>query len=195
MADYSLPSTSSVANILVVDDDQMMVELLSEWVNEKWECETAIGGESALNLFDESFDVVLLDRQMPDVSGEKVLEEIRANDTETQVMMVSGVAPDFDILDLPFNKYLQKPVDRPTVQAAIEELLLRRTYHQQVQEFFSAASKIELLEDVKRETELADDERYLSLRLAADERRQQADATLGQVTEHVDQFHDIEADD
>ncbi len=185
----------ATARALVVDDDPLLSDLLAEWVAEKWRCETASGGAEAVDVVDDSFDVVLLDRQMPDLSGEAVLERIREDELPVQVVVISGVEPDFDVVDLPFDDYLRKPVDRPTLQAAIEGVLLRRTYHPTVQQFFVCTAKLELLESAKPAGELAGDERYLSLLARADELRQSADATLGERTEHVAGFNDVSADD
>ncbi|MFB6353694.1 MAG: response regulator [Halobacteriales archaeon] len=195
MPELSLPSSETIAEVLVVDDEPMMADLLQEWVREKWRCEAVYNGSDALEIVSENIDVVLLDRQMPDFSGEEVLRELRTMGLDCQVMFISGVEPDPDVLELPFDDYLMKPVERPSLQEAIEALLIRRSYHPVVQEFFSAVAKIELLQDALSPRELADDERYLALRREADELRQTADATLGQRTQHVEEIYDVEADD
>lgn len=195
MSTSPLPTHGSTARALVVDDEPLLTDLISEWVMEKWACETANSGSEALDRLDDSFDIVLLDRQMPDVSGEEVLDEIRKRGLPTQVMMVSGVEPDFDIVELPIDDYLKKPVDRPELQEKIEQLLMRRTYHPNLQKFFICVAKLDQLEKAKSATELTDDERYLTLKAEADKLRQEANATLGEMTEHVSEFHDVNADD
>ena len=40
---------------------------------------------------------------MPQLSGDEVLNTIRDRDLDCQVVMVTGVTADFDILDLPFD--------------------------------------------------------------------------------------------
>lgn len=195
MSEITLSSAGRQASVLVVDDEAMLADLLYEWVNEKWPCEAVYSGQEALEVVDGTIDLVLLDRQMPDLSGEEVLQTIRDQHGSIQVLMVSAIEPNFDILDLPFDGYLQKPVDRPTVQEAIEGLLIRRTYEPAIREFFSAVAKIEILEAVKSPAELAEDERFIALKSKADDLRQRADATLGRVTRHVSEMHDVEADD
>lgn len=132
---------------------------------------------------------------MPSMSGEEVLETIQDTNLSVQVAMVSGIDPDFDLIDLPVDDYLQKPVDRPTLQELVEQLLLRQTYHPTVQKFFVCTAKLDCLATVKSTSEMVENEQYLSLRAKADELRQTADATLGEMTEHVKGIHDIEADD
>lgn len=185
----------SPITVLVVDDDPLLADLMSEWVAEKWEVEVAYGGEAAIGTLTPETDVVLLDREMPDVTGSHVLSEIRARGFTPQVMFVSGLNPDFEIIDFPFDDYYVKPVDRPTLQGRIEKLLLRRTYHPEVQAYFVHLAKIEALEAVYAADKLAEHEAYLELRARADELRQRADATLGGRTPHVAEMSKARADD
>lgn len=195
MPELPLPTSNDPATVLVIDDDPLLADLLTEWVREKWDCRTVNDGDEALAVVDEAVDVVLLDRQMPGLPGEDVLRRIRENELPVQVLMVSGVEPDFDVIGLPFDDYLRKPVDRPSLQETIEGLLLRRTYHPAVQRFFVCTAKLELLQAAKTAAELSGDDRYLRLKAKADELRQAADATLGKRTEIVAEFHDVNADD
>lgn len=190
-----LPAIEDRSNVLVVDDDPLLADLLAEWVREKWNCTVINGGAEALDVLDDRFDVVLLDRQMPDVPGEEVLAAIRERDLQVQVMMVSGVEPGFDLVELAIDDYLRKPVQRPALQAKIEGLLLRRTYHAGVERFFTCVAKLDALESALSRGTLLEDERYLTLRAKADELRQDADATLGRPSEHVAELYDVQADD
>ena len=76
---------------------------------------TAYGGEEALEKADEDVDLVFLDRQMPDMSGDDVLERVRERGLDCRVVMVTAVDPDFDIVEMPFDDYLTKPVMRDDV--------------------------------------------------------------------------------
>lgn len=116
---------------------------------------------------------------MPEMSGEETLDAIRERGLPVQVRMVSGVAPDVDLIDAPIDDYLRKPVDRSTLQAKIEALLLRRTFHPDDERFSVCTAKLDALEAAK----------------PADELRQAADATLGRVTEHGTGLHNVEMDD
>jgi len=193
--EFAIPPGGPPARVLVVDDDPMLADLLTEWVREKWDCETATGGDDALATLDDSFDIVLLDRQMPDLAGEEVLSTIRDRGLGVRVLMVSAVEPDFDLLDLPVDDYLRKPVDRPAIQAKIEGLLLRRTFHDVVEQFFACAAKLDVLEAAKPATALAGNSSYLALRARADELRQSVDATLGRRSQLVRNLPDGNADD
>ncbi len=64
--------------ILVVDDNPDLVEVITIFLSgEGYEVVSASGGAEALELFDDSFDLVILDVMMPGMSGYKVCSEIR----------------------------------------------------------------------------------------------------------------------
>jgi len=135
------------ATILVVDDEEGLADLYAIWLRDSYTVRTAYNGEEAVDSLDERVDAVLLDRQMPDLSGDDVLETIRERDLECRVAMVTAVEPELDIIDLGFDDYLRKPVDRDTLLATVERLLRRSTYDGTVQRYFSTARKHALLVD------------------------------------------------
>src|SRR6476661_1763859 len=82
------------ARILVVDDvaDNRDI-LVRRLVRRGFDAVEATGGEHALAMLtSESFDVVLLDIMMPDISGNEVLRRVRQTRSEVElpVIMVSA---------------------------------------------------------------------------------------------------------
>lgn len=133
------------ATVLVVDDEEGLADLYAIWLRDHYTVETAYDGETALEALDESVDVVLLDRQMPGVSGDAVLETVRERDLDCRVAMVTAVEPELDIVDLGFDDYLRKPVDRETLRETVRRLLRRSAYDETVREYFATARKHALL--------------------------------------------------
>ncbi len=133
------------ATVLVVDDEEGLADLYAIWLRDRHTVETAYDGEAALDALDEDVDVVLLDRQMPGVSGDDVLETIRERSLDCRVAMVTAVEPELDIVDLGFDDYLRKPVDRETRRETVDRLLRRSAYDETVQRYFAAARKHALL--------------------------------------------------
>ncbi|MDZ7701801.1 MAG: response regulator [Halobacteriales archaeon] len=115
MTEITLPSVQNEISVLVVDDDQMLADLFREWVLEKWPCKSVNRGKEALENLNGDPSIILLDREMPDLHGDEVARRLRELNSTTQIMMVSGLEPDFDISDLSIENYLNKPVDRPTL--------------------------------------------------------------------------------
>jgi len=135
------------ATVLVVDDEEGLADLYAIWLRDRYAVETAYDGDAALDALDEAVDVVLLDRQMPGVSGDDVLEAIRDRELDCRVAMVTAVEPELDIVDLGFDDYLRKPVDRETLRETVDRLLRRSAYDETVQAYFAAARKHALLSE------------------------------------------------
>lgn len=139
------PGVDEEATILVVDDERGLADLYGVWLRDCHDVRTVYSGESALDALDEQVDVVLLDREIPDVSGDDVLDAIRDRGLECRVAMVTAAEPGFDVVDLGFDAYLRKPVDRETLRETVTQLLRRSTYDATVRQYFAAAQKRALL--------------------------------------------------
>ncbi|WP_440010556.1 response regulator transcription factor [Halomicrococcus sp. SG-WS-1] len=156
---------SSKPTVLIVDDERAITDLHARWLEDSYEVRKAYSGSEALESVDESVDIVLLDRRMPDLSGQEVLEKIRERDIDCRVAMVTAVEPDFDILELGFDTYINKPVSDPEqLHDIVESLETRSTYDEQVQRLLSLASKKATIESKKDSTELGDNEEYDDLK-------------------------------
>lgn len=183
---YNLPPTGKTmtgdeytdATVLVVDDEESLLDLYVTFLETEYDVRAATSGEEALQKIDDAVDVVLLDRRMPDMTGDEVLTEIRDRSLTTQVAMLTGVDPDVDIVDMPFDDYKTKPVGRSDLIALIETLLKRATFDEHSQELFSLASKKAALElENKDHTE-----EYKQLTDRLQKVREDVDATLDDVS-------------
>jgi DNA-binding response OmpR family regulator len=83
---------SDSANILVVDDEQNIRLTLSALLRRVgYNITTAANGEEAVSLFNtQPFDLMLVDLQMPGISGIQVVEALRARDLDTEVIVLTG---------------------------------------------------------------------------------------------------------
>lgn len=151
------------STILVVEDDPSIRSWYEEVLTSLYQLEVAPNGRVALERFDDHVGVVILDRMLPDMAGREVLSEIRSMDTSCQVVMITAVEPDFDIIDMPFDDYLTKPVRRDELYRSIDAALNRATYHELVQEFYGLVAKRATLEAEKTPEQLDDNDQYLEL--------------------------------
>jgi len=152
--------TSSPPRVLVVEDETELAGLFAEWLAEEYDVDIATDGETALDLVDEETDIVLLDRLMPGLTGDEVLDEIRERGLDCRVAMVTAVEPDFDVLDMGFDDYVVKPLFREDIQRLVGGLLERDAYDRHLSKLFSTASKVAALESHKERDELAENEEY-----------------------------------
>jgi DNA-binding response OmpR family regulator len=167
--------------VLVVEDERELADLFSDWLSDSYDVRTAYTAAAALEELDETVDVVLLDRRLPERSGDDVLEEIHAAGYDCQVAMVTAFDPDFDMLELGIDAYVVKPIDRGDLEDLVSRLLARSLYSDEVQEYFSLVSKRATLETTIPSEELEDDDRYQELCVAIDEKREGLDTLVGEL--------------
>lgn len=149
--------------VLVVDDETDTADLYADQLASEYEVLTAYSGEEALNLVDSAVDVVLLDRRMPGLRGDAVLKRIRERDIDCRVVMVTAVEPDTDIIDLPLDDYLVKPVSAGELHDTVERMLVRNSHDERVQEVVALASKMATLEAKLDIEELEANDQYAAL--------------------------------
>jgi DNA-binding response OmpR family regulator len=178
-------SESVAPIVLVVDDEADVADAYAAQLQEEYTVLTAYGGQEALETVEKTVDVVLLDRRMPGVSGDEVLERIRDRGLDCRIAMITAVDPDFDVIEMPFDDYVTKPVSREELYATIERLLTFRSYESQFQEFYRITTKLATLRANKSEAELQQSDGFRELIERRDHLRSELDETL----------HSIEDDD
>lgn len=154
---------SQLPSVLIVEDEPDLAELYATWLADRCVVTTAYDGADALDAIDERTDIVLLDRRMPGLPGDRVLDRIREEGLDCRVAMVTAIEPDFDIIGLGFDDYLVKPISRDELVALIDRLTLRSTYDSQLQRFFALASKRALLDGEKTTAERKTSREYARL--------------------------------
>jgi len=176
---------------LVVDDEQEVADAYALRLRGLCRVETAYSGDSALqSIRGEQFDVVLLDRHMPGLSGDDVLERLDERGFAGRVIMVTAIDPGFDILDMPFDDYLCKPIEREDIRAAVTHQCTVLGY-EVLGEYFSVESKRRVIE-----AELPADERdahddYQRTVVRAARLEERARRLLGDSLDVVRDFEDI----
>ncbi|MFQ3319787.1 MAG: DNA-binding response OmpR family regulator [Natronomonas sp.] len=168
--------------VLVVDDKPDLADLYTAWLDDHYEIRTAYGGQEALEKLDDEVDVALIDRLMPQTSGDDVLRHAQEAEYDCQIAMVTAVEPDFDIIELGFDEYIVKPMEREELVGVVESLLSRLTYDKQLQGFFALASKRAALQSRKATHELEESDVYEQLSAEIQELRSELDETTEQLT-------------
>ena len=183
--------------VLVVDDEARLADLFAAWLQTEWTVDTAYDGEEALEKMCDSVEVVLLDRRMPGLSGDEVLERIRESGFESRIVMVTAVDPDFDIIEMGFDDYLVKPVSKDDLLGIVDDVSDRSEYESDIQEFYALVSKKALLESEKADRELANNEEYQKLCNRVDELEARLDETVSSLSSHdefVGAFQDLQSE-
>ncbi|WP_136686572.1 response regulator [Halorhabdus amylolytica] len=179
-------SDSDPPVVLIVEDEPDVAETYNLWLQDEYEVRMAGNGSEALDLLDDDVDVVLLDRMMPGLSGDEVLERIRKSDSDCRVAMVTAVEPDFDILEMGFDSYLTKPIRSQELHETVSNLLERSTYDDLLQQYYSLVEKQATLEATKNSAELAESDEYERLTERVEELKGELSGTLGGVENDED---------
>jgi DNA-binding NtrC family response regulator len=115
--------------LLVIDDDPKITALFADFFGDQYEVETAGNGvEGLTSMLERRPDLVLLDINMPGVSGLQVLRDIKRLDERIPVIMVTAnneIAAAEEALKQGAFAYLPKPFQLQyaahLVAAAIDE--------------------------------------------------------------------------
>jgi len=116
--------------ILIVEDEpELSDQLRLTLSNQRYMVDIAEDGEAALDkLFDNPYDLILLDIMLPRIDGFEVLSEIRKAGIDTPVLMLTAkgeVEEKIKGLDLGADDYLAKPFSLAELMARIRALLRR----------------------------------------------------------------------
>jgi len=116
------------AKLLIVDDDEDMLETLSDILQEKgYRTETARTGRKAIKKAKEQFfNIALIDIKLPDVKGIEVLRTFREKHPNMMNIMITAHATlqtAVDALNLGAYAYIMKPVDPEKLDQMIKKCL------------------------------------------------------------------------
>lgn len=109
-------------SILIVDDEKKICEFIKAFLDNEGYCtDVAYDGNSAMDkLESKKYDLVILDRMIPNISGEEICEYIRRK-SDVPIIMLTAKVEDEDKIDgfkLGCDDYICKPFN-------INELVLR----------------------------------------------------------------------
>lgn len=121
----------SKQNILIVDDDETIIEILSKTLTDNgYGCTPANDGQEALNLVktEDQIDCIVLDIIMPNMDGHETLKELKKNDKtkDIPVIMLTGenaLSNVSDCLTLGANDYIVKPFNTETLLTSLKQAL------------------------------------------------------------------------
>ena len=118
--------------VLVVEDERPLAEAVARGLRrEGMAVDVAFDGlEGQEKIGITRYDVVLLDRDLPSISGDELCEEIVASAATTRVLMLTAsgsLADKVDGLSRGADDYLAKPFDFPELVARVRALGRRAT--------------------------------------------------------------------
>ena len=139
------------ATILIVDDEPSNLDTIcSHLAQDNYELVRAANGREAWSLLEsdpEHFDVIILDRSMPDVSGMQLLNHIRQNDNmgKVPVVMQTAAGENQEVsegLDAGAHYYLTKPYDGDMLKTVVRSAVNGRLHEKSLQDSLRASRRI-----------------------------------------------------
>lgn len=125
-------ATPGKRKLLLAEDDEINQEIVREILRDRPEIDLTIAadGREAMRLcLTERFDLLIVDRRMPGISGEKLIRHIRAsaNANSAVPIILFSATPPADLASLPIvrlvSEILSKPVSRAAFLEAVERWL------------------------------------------------------------------------
>ena len=114
--------------ILIVDDEVMMTDLLSDFLSDRgYRTETANSSAEALELLPHKPDLIILDVNMPDMDGLELCQIIREHVSCPIVFVTARITEQDKIIGLQYggDDYITKPFKLGEVLSRINALLRR----------------------------------------------------------------------
>ncbi|HOJ13556.1 MAG TPA: sigma-54 dependent transcriptional regulator [Deltaproteobacteria bacterium] len=117
-----------MAKVLVIDDDSSIRETLEMYLSEEgYEVYTAPTGTDGLNTFARvTPDVVFLDIRLPDVNGFLILEDLKEEDENVKVIMITAhhdMESTIKAMKEGAFDYIHKPIDVNELDIAVKKAL------------------------------------------------------------------------
>lgn len=129
----TLEKTSSSSNrglLLLIDDEEVIREIGCEMFESMgFSCITARNGEEGIKLYQErkaEIRLVVLDIELPGISGEKVYETLKDINPDIKILLVSGYGKEY--LETFFFKqklvhFVSKPFQLSKLNQTVDQLM------------------------------------------------------------------------
>jgi PAS domain S-box-containing protein len=118
------------ANILLIDDEEVVRLITSELLNELgYDVYSFSGGKKALQFYKDNFqtiDIVLLDKHMPEMDGLEVYRKLKEINSQAKIIILTGYNIDKEIEEMfakESNRLIQKPVSIEKLSQTISKVL------------------------------------------------------------------------
>ena len=112
--------------LLVVEDEKKLCDMIAKSLHQAgYEVDTCNDGEEALDMY----DLIVLDLNLPGMDGMDILRELRKENEETKVLILSArsqIADKVDGLDAGANDYMEKPFHLQELEARVRSLTRRK---------------------------------------------------------------------
>lgn len=122
-------NTNTMRILIVEDEPDLQLGLKYNLQHEGYEVDTAGNGREGFEkAISNSFNLLILDVQLPEISGFDICRKLRENNIQTPIIMLTGKSDTFDKvlgLELGADDYMTKPFDVRELLARMKAVLRR----------------------------------------------------------------------
>ena len=116
--------------LLIVEDEKKLCDTIAKTLYQAgYEVDTCYDGDEALDyILAENYDLIVLDLNLPGTDGMDILKELRKENEETKVLILSArsqIVDKVEGLDAGANDYMEKPFDSKELVARVKAVLRR----------------------------------------------------------------------
>ncbi len=121
--------------ILLLEDDMALNETVSDYLESlNYDVLTVYDGNSAMDaIYENSFDLLLLDVNVPDINGFEILKNVRAQNITTPSIFITSLNSIVDLengFESGCDDYIRKPFALKELKLRIETIIKREFFHQ-----------------------------------------------------------------
>lgn len=120
MVDSNPPYT-----VLLAENDSKMRGIYRTWLADdlRWKVREAEDGAKVLETLDSEVNVLVLDRELPKISGSELVDRLPETQFDGSVLVVSGHEQDESLGKADVAGYLTKPFSKETFIESLEQQL------------------------------------------------------------------------
>ena len=117
-------------NVLLVDDEEVIREIGNDMLNSLGiNCITACNGEEGIEIYKKNrdkIDIIILDIELPGISGEKVFDILKQINPDIKILIASGYGKDYlekKIFQRKIKNFMAKPFQLNQLSNKLNELI------------------------------------------------------------------------
>jgi diguanylate cyclase (GGDEF)-like protein len=118
-------------NILVIDDDESVCTIIKRMIEKHGHrVESVLSGTAALEMIKiNSYDIIITDIRLPDIDGLEILREVKAVNSDTDVIVITGyssIESAVECMKAGALDYIPKPVNFDHLTIVIDKAVERK---------------------------------------------------------------------
>ncbi len=117
-------------NVLLIDDEEVIREIGKDMLNSlKINCITARDGEEGIEVYKKNrdkIDIIILDIELPGISGEKVFDILKQINPDIKILIASGYGKDYlekKVFQRKIKNFMAKPFQLNQLSEKLNELM------------------------------------------------------------------------